>query len=40
MPGWHVSKSGTRFEAVQALDMAVRAQFGHLSKDTARGVAP
>lgn len=37
--GWHVSKSGNRFEAVQALGMAVRTQFRHLSKDAARGVA-
>lgn len=39
MLGRHVSKSGSRFEAVQALGMAVRAQFGRLSKDAARGVA-
>src|SRR6187455_3813013 len=29
--GWHVTKSGTRFEATQALGMAVRQQFGRLS---------
>jgi len=39
MLGWHVTKSGTRFEAVQALSMAVRQQFGHLSADAARGLA-
>ena len=37
--GWHVTKSGTRFEATQALGMAVRRQFGHLSADAARGLA-
>jgi putative transposase len=37
--GWHVSKSGSRFEATQAIGMAVRQQFGHLSAGTARGVA-
>jgi putative transposase len=37
--GWHVAKSGNRFEATQALDMAVRQQFGHLSAGAARGVA-
>ena len=37
--GWHVTKSGTRFEATQALGMAVRQQFGHLSADAARGLA-
>src|SRR3954452_5269595 len=37
--GWHVTKSGTRFEATQALGMAVRQQFGQLSADAARGVA-
>jgi putative transposase len=36
--GWHVTKSGTRFEATQALGMAVRQQFGHLSADAARGL--
>ena len=29
--GWHVTKRGTRFEAIQALGMAVRQQFGHLA---------
>ena len=37
--GWHVAKSGTRFEAIQALGMAVRQQFGHLSAGATRGVA-
>jgi putative transposase len=37
--GWHVTKSGTRFEAAQALSMAVRQGFGHLSADVARGLA-
>ena len=37
--GWHVSKRGTRFEAIEALGMAVRQQFGRLSAGAARGVA-
>ena len=37
--GWHVTKRGTRFEATQALGMAVRQQFGHLSAGAARGLA-
>ena len=37
--GWHVTKAGTRFEATQALGMAVRQQFGHLSAGAARGLA-
>jgi transposase InsO family protein len=37
--GWHVAKCGTRFEATQALAMAVRQQFGHLRADAARGLA-
>lgn len=39
MLGWHVAKHGTRFEATQALSMAVRLQFGHLSAGAARGLA-
>jgi transposase InsO family protein len=39
MLGWHVAKHGTRFEALQALGMAVRRQFGHLGADAARGLA-
>jgi len=34
--GWQVAKSGTRFEATQALGMAARQQFGHLAADAAR----
>ena len=37
--GWHVSKRGTRFEATQAVSMAVRKEFGHLSPGAARGLA-
>ena len=37
--GWHVTKRGTRFEATQALAMAVRRQFGHLCAGAARGLA-
>jgi transposase InsO family protein len=37
--GWHVTKHGTRFEATQALSMAIRQQFGHLSAGAARGLA-
>ena len=37
--GWHVAKSGTRFEAIQAAGMAVRQRFGHLSAGAARGLA-
>ena len=36
--GWHVSKRGTRREALQAMAMAVRTQHGHLGRDAARGV--
>ena len=39
LPGWHVARRGTRFEAIQALGMAVRQQFGHLSAGAARGPA-
>ena len=34
-----MTKHGTRFEATQALGMAVRQQFGHLSAGAARGLA-
>ena len=37
--GWHVSKNGTRHEALQAMSMAVTEQFGHLGHDAARGLA-
>jgi transposase InsO family protein len=36
--GWHVSKRGTRREALQAIGMAVQQQHGHLGRDAARGV--
>jgi putative transposase len=39
MLGWHVAKRGTRFEAIQALGMAVRRQYGHLGTGAARGLA-
>jgi putative transposase len=39
MLGWHVAKRGTRYEAIQALGMAVRQQFGHLAAGAARGLA-
>src|SRR5919199_2163523 len=39
MLGWHVAKHGNRYEAVQALGMAVRQQFGSLSAGAARGLA-
>ena len=37
--GWHVAKRGTRFEAIQAVGMAVRQQFGQLDAGAARGLA-
>ncbi len=37
--GWHVAKRGTRYEAIQAVGMAVREQFGHLGAGAARGLA-
>lgn len=37
--GWHVAKHGTRYEAIQAVGMAVRQQFGHLGRGAARGLA-
>jgi putative transposase len=37
--GWHVSKIGSRFEATQAVAMAVRQQCGELRADAARGLA-
>ncbi len=37
--GWHVAKRGTRFEATQAVSMAVRQEFGHLNPGAARGLA-
>jgi putative transposase len=37
--GWHVAKHGSRYEAIQALGMAVRQRFGHLGAGAARGLA-
>ena len=37
--GWHVAKRGTRFEALQAVGMAVRNQFDRVDAGTARGLA-
>jgi putative transposase len=37
--GWHIAERGTRFEAIQAVGMAVRRQFGHLGTGAARGIA-
>ena len=37
--GWHVAGRGTRFEAMQAVGMAVHQQFGHLGAGAARGLA-
>jgi hypothetical protein len=37
--GWHVAKRGTRFEAIQAVSMAVRRRFGQLGSGAARGLA-
>src|SRR6185312_1827841 len=37
--GWHVAKRGDRYAAVQAVGMAVRNVFGHVSPSAARGVA-
>ena len=37
--GWHVAESGTRFEAIQAVGMAVRQQSGQLDAGAARGLA-
>jgi transposase InsO family protein len=37
--GWHVAKRGTRFEAIQAVGMAVRQQSGQLDAGAARGLA-
>ncbi len=39
MLGWHVTKSGTRFEATQAVGMAVHQRFGHVAAGAARGLA-
>ena len=37
--GWHVAKCGTRFEALQAVGMAVRNQFDRVDAGAARGLA-
>ena len=37
--GWHVAKRGTRFEALQAVGMAVRNQFDRVDAGAARGLA-
>ena len=37
--GWHLAKRGDRYAAVQAVGMAVRNVFGHVSPGAARGVA-
>jgi transposase InsO family protein len=37
--GWHVAKRGDRYAAAQAVGMAVRNVFGHVSPSAARGVA-
>ena len=37
--GWHVARRGTRFEAIQAVGMAVRERFGRLGAVAARGLA-
>jgi putative transposase len=37
--GWHVAKRGDRYAAVQAIGMAVRHVFGHVSPSAARGLA-
>ena len=37
--GWHVSKIGSRFEATQAVGMAVRQHCGELRAGVARGLA-
>ena len=34
-----MTKRGTRYEAIQAVGMAVRLQFGHLGAGAARGLA-
>jgi putative transposase len=36
--GWHVIKEGTRYEALQPISMGVKAIFGSLGPDVARGL--
>jgi putative transposase len=37
--GWHVAKRGDRYAAAEAVSMAIRNIFGHISPSAARGVA-
>jgi len=37
--GWHVTKKGDRFAALEPVAQAVVTQFGHVGRDAARGVA-
>lgn len=37
--GWHVTKKGDRFAALEPVAQGVLAQFGHVGKDAARGLA-
>jgi putative transposase len=37
--GWHVTKKGDRFAAMEPVSQGVLAQFGHVGKDAARGLA-
>ena len=36
--GWHVTKQGDRFAALQPLSMAIKARFGTVGADAARGL--
>lgn len=37
--GWHVTKKGDRFAALEPVAQGVLAQFGHVGRDSARGLA-
>ena len=37
--GWHVTKKGDRFAALEPVSQGVLAQFGHVGHDAARGLA-
>jgi transposase InsO family protein len=37
--GWHVSKNGTRFNALEAVRMGIEEQFGSTEADVARGLS-
>ena len=37
--GWHVTKKGDRFAALEPVAQGVLAQFGHVGQDAARGLA-